>query len=211
MTEQDVRAIADQTFNVHPELRGEDQAEELLRRTIWRLNQAGIVSGRQRNPSGLLSRDKLCVRLTDGDHAYDLYGLQTPLSFSFGEVFPPNLVADEGIPDGAAAPINVSPAATHKYVGGGNDTGECDVCHKPRFDPAHAIPESKTNHAYDGGEQDTGLCDICQKAKDDPIHAPAPIPAVTATNDTNDLLRAVLESNKRLEQKIDMLLAEIKN
>jgi hypothetical protein len=49
----------------------------------------------------------------------------------------------------------------HRYDGGGNDTGTCDICGKPRADPIHAIPESKVRHAYDGGEQDTGVCDIC--------------------------------------------------
>src|SRR5207247_475086 len=102
--------------------------------------------------------------------------------------FPPNLVADEGIPDGAAggAAVGAAVAApTHKYDGGGNDTGECDVCHKSRFDPVHQIPMSKVTHAYDGGEQDTGLCDVCQKPQDDPIHRVVPDPP----NNTNDLLR----------------------
>lgn len=65
---------------------------------------------------------------------------------------------------------------THKYDGGGHDTGECDICHKSRFDPIHAIPESKIKHTYDGGEEDTGLCDICQKDADDPIHGPGDPP-----------------------------------
>lgn len=68
-------------------------------------------------------------------------------------------------------PVDPPPSgATHRYDGGGHDTGECDICHKSRFDPIHAIPESKVKHTYDGGEQDTGLCDVCQKDADDPIH-----------------------------------------
>jgi hypothetical protein len=62
------------------------------------------------------------------------------------------------------------PGTTHKYIGGGNDTGTCDVCGMSRFDPVHAIPESTVAHAYDGGEQDTGLCDVCQKPKMDALH-----------------------------------------
>jgi hypothetical protein len=72
-------------------------------------------------------------------------------------------------PVGGAQP---APAATHLYIGGGNDTGTCDNCGRSRFDAIHAIPESKIPHTYDGGEQDTGLCDICQKARADALHAP---------------------------------------
>lgn len=61
---------------------------------------------------------------------------------------------------------------THKYMGGGNDTGTCDECGRNRNDAIHAIPASKKPHAYDGGEQDTGQCDICQKPKGDAIHQP---------------------------------------
>lgn len=50
---------------------------------------------------------------------------------------------------------------THTYIGGGNDTGTCDQCGKPRADPVHDTPESMLPHAYDGGEQDTGVCDVC--------------------------------------------------
>lgn len=72
-------------------------------------------------------------------------------------------------------PIDPPVGTTHKYDGGGNDTNECDVCHKSRFDPIHAIPQSKIKHTYDGGEQDTGLCDICQKPKDDALHSTGPV------------------------------------
>lgn len=74
------------------------------------------------------------------------------------------------VPDGGT----VEPSNTHRYDGGGNDTNECDICKRSRFDPIHAIPESKVAHDYDGGEQDTGLCDICQKDRNDAIHQTKP-------------------------------------
>lgn len=99
MTEDDVRVVAKLTFDQHPELHTVESAVVLLRHTIWRLNKIG-VAGRQRNPSGAISEDKLTVVLSDGKvHAYDLYGLQTPLSFSFSEVFPADMVEDAGLPD----------------------------------------------------------------------------------------------------------------
>ena len=57
------------------------------------------------------------------------------------------------------------PANTHKYIGGGNDTGTCDACGRSRMDPVHLV--NRNPHAYDGGEHDTGQCDICQKGKED--------------------------------------------
>lgn len=62
------------------------------------------------------------------------------------------------------------PGTVHRYNGGGNDTNECDVCGKSRFDPVHFVPEGKQLHDYDGGEHDSGLCDICQKDRNDAIH-----------------------------------------
>jgi hypothetical protein len=71
------------------------------------------------------------------------------------------------------------PGGVHKYIGGGNDTGICDVCTLSRFDAVHRIPGFDKPHVYDGGEQDTGLCDICQKPMDDRIHQSAvPVPPV---------------------------------
>ena len=72
-----------------------------------------------------------------------------------------------------AAPFNFDGPdvpETHRYVGGGSDTGICDQCGRPRTDPVHAVLQSTVAHEYDGGEHDTGVCDICQKPKDDPIH-----------------------------------------
>lgn len=113
MADTDVKRIAQQTFDAHPELHTEAGAEELLRRTIWRLNQAGIRAGRQKNPSGAISKDKLAVILDGQQHVYDLYGLQTPLTFSFGEVPLPNYQPDEGIPDGTVpSPPAETPPST---------------------------------------------------------------------------------------------------
>lgn len=67
--------------------------------------------------------------------------------------------------------VEPEPGPTHRYEGGGNDTGVCDKCGRSRFDAIHLIPQSQIKHDYDGGEQDTGLCDICQKGAADPIHA----------------------------------------
>jgi hypothetical protein len=87
---------------------------------------------------------------------------------------------------------------THKYNGGGNDTGICDTCGKNRFDPIHAIPESKVTHVYDGGEQDTGLCDVCQRPKSDSIHVGVVIPPVDES-----------EAIKTLRKDLDQLRVEL--
>lgn len=52
-------------------------ADELLQRIIWHLGLAGFVNvARQRNPSGLISSDKLCVTLQDWQwHAFDVMSL----------------------------------------------------------------------------------------------------------------------------------------
>ncbi len=48
-------------------------SEQLLLRTIWHLQLAGFQSGRQRNPSSLISKDKLTVNLNGIWEAYDLF------------------------------------------------------------------------------------------------------------------------------------------
>lgn len=78
-------------------------AEELLRRTIWHLQLAGYPSGRQRNPSGAISNDKLTVAIDGAWRAYDIFmdygvpGQETRVIFL--EVFPANSVSDSGIAD----------------------------------------------------------------------------------------------------------------
>lgn len=85
---------------------------------------------------------------------------------------------------------------THRYEGGGNDTGICDVCGLDRHDAIHAIPASKVAHVYDGGESDTGLCDICQKPKGDGIHqgvTPPPPQPPPPTGDLGELVKLVTD------------------
>lgn len=78
-------------------------AAELLRRTIWHLHLAGYQSGRQRNPSGALSNDKLTIAIDGAWRAYDIfmdYGSPgVEMRVIFLEVFPANAVTDSGIPD----------------------------------------------------------------------------------------------------------------
>ncbi|MEP7307118.1 MAG: hypothetical protein ABJA98_16520 [Acidobacteriota bacterium] len=50
-------------------------ASELLDRTIWHLQLAGYQSGRQRNPSGLVSDDKLTIFINGSWHIYDVFSL----------------------------------------------------------------------------------------------------------------------------------------
>jgi hypothetical protein len=78
-------------------------AEELLRRMIWHLQLAGFQAGRQRNPSGIISKDKLTVQADGVWRAYDVVravgtpGMPTEVIFL--AVFPASPVADNGIPD----------------------------------------------------------------------------------------------------------------
>jgi hypothetical protein len=78
-------------------------AEELLRRMIWHLHLAGYDAGRQRNPSGAISNDKLTIFINGTWHAYDCFrNLGTPgipIDVIFLEVFPAGHVDDGGIPD----------------------------------------------------------------------------------------------------------------
>lgn len=84
---------------------GEAQAAatELLRRMIWHLQLAGYQSGRQKNPSGAVSGDKLTVFADGAWHAFDVfydYGVANQATkVIFFEVTPPNPLGDGGIPD----------------------------------------------------------------------------------------------------------------
>ena len=81
----------------------EAMAEELLLRMIWHLQLAGFVSGRQRNPSSAISKDKLTVEVDGVLRAYDVFiGLSeftVAMGTHMGEVAPPDYVEDPGIPD----------------------------------------------------------------------------------------------------------------
>jgi len=78
-------------------------SEELLLRIIWHLQLAGYQAGRQKNPSGAVSNDKLTIFHDGGWHAYDVFfdygraGVETRVIFL--EVFPANPQENSGIPD----------------------------------------------------------------------------------------------------------------
>ena len=75
---------------------------ELLRRMIWHLHLEGFTCGRQKNPSGAISKDKLCVVVDGVTRAYDVFpgvGPSVPLTTQMVETAPPNLQDDAGIPD----------------------------------------------------------------------------------------------------------------
>jgi hypothetical protein len=78
-------------------------AEELLLRTIWHLQLAGFESGRQRNPSGALSNDKLTILIGGSWRAFDIfydYGVANQQTrIIFYEVFPANPIGYPGIAD----------------------------------------------------------------------------------------------------------------
>ena len=75
---------------------------ELLGRMIWHLQQAGFTAGKQKNPSGTISTDKLTVQIAGELRAYDTMSLTSftvPLTTHMIQVFPANYVADGGIHD----------------------------------------------------------------------------------------------------------------
>ena len=75
--------------------------ETLLRRMVWHLILDGYTAGRQRNPSGIVSLDKLCVVEAGVLRAFDVFtGVYTaPMTVQAIQVSPANLVADAGIAD----------------------------------------------------------------------------------------------------------------
>ena len=111
LTAERAEVVVHATANEFPSLtapRGSEgegvaAAEELLRRMIWHLHLAGYDAGRQRNPSGAISNDKLTIFINGGWHAYDCFrNLGTPgvpIDVIFLEVFPAGHVDDGGIPD----------------------------------------------------------------------------------------------------------------
>jgi hypothetical protein len=92
----------------------------------------------------------------------------------------PHPKCDPAVPNGVLGkfimPLNPDtgqpPASeTHRYRGGGNDTGNCDDCGQRWDSDVHRIPEGFKPHAYDGGEDGAGRCEICLKEDpNDPIH-----------------------------------------
>jgi hypothetical protein len=85
------------------ESEGIARAEELLLRTIWHLRLAGFDAGRQRNPSGALSNDKLTILINGTWRAFDIFrDLGRPgvaMDVIFFEVFPAGPLSYPGIPD----------------------------------------------------------------------------------------------------------------
>jgi hypothetical protein len=85
----------------------EANAIELLGRMIWHLQNGSPVvqfeSGRQRNPSGAISNDKLTIRIKAIWHAYDVFlawdDFTVPLVTQMQEVFPADPIPDGGVPD----------------------------------------------------------------------------------------------------------------
>lgn len=77
--------------------------EEFLLRVIWHLQLQGFQSGRQRNPSGLISNDKLTIFINGAWHVYDIMSMGYAghaTTVTFNEVTPPNYVASPGRADG---------------------------------------------------------------------------------------------------------------
>lgn len=76
--------------------------QEYVLRTIWHLQQAGFVAGRQRNPSLLISNDKITIFIDGTYRAYDiasLGGAGSPNVAHILRVSPADYVADAGTPD----------------------------------------------------------------------------------------------------------------
>jgi hypothetical protein len=97
------REFPDLTAPRATEAEGVAAAEQLLRRMIWHLHLAGFDAGRQRNPSGAISNDKLTIFINGAWHAYDCFrdlgGPGRSADVIFWEVFPAGPVGDGGIPD----------------------------------------------------------------------------------------------------------------
>jgi hypothetical protein len=79
-------------------------AEQLLLRTIWHLQLAGFQSGRQRNPSGAISNDKLTIFIDGNWHLYDIYrlgyaGVATTVQFMEIDMSGANHIPSSGIAD----------------------------------------------------------------------------------------------------------------
>jgi hypothetical protein len=82
-------------------------AEQLLLRTIWHLKLAGFNAARQRNPSSLISNDKLNIFIDGTYRVYDIYRLgfagQATEITGLNDICPDTLcsqpVPENGIPD----------------------------------------------------------------------------------------------------------------
>jgi hypothetical protein len=83
-------------------------------------------------------------------------------------------------------PVEPIPGDTHRYMGGGNDTGTCDECGKPRMDAVHHVPEGRAPHTPWRGEDEKGDCDICLgPVEGNPLHGNV-IPGGPGDDDPDD-------------------------
>jgi hypothetical protein len=110
LTEAKAREVTNATASEFPcllavfstEAQALGAAETLLRRIIWHLEVYGFQADRQRNPSGLISKDKLTILIGGTWRAFDVFTLGyagVATRMVWGEVFPADHVADGGIPD----------------------------------------------------------------------------------------------------------------
>lgn len=76
---------------------------ELLSRMIWHLQQAGFTAGKQKNPSGAISGDKITFEDQGVMRTYDVMSdrpfATDPVDVHMNEVGGAQLVADAGTPD----------------------------------------------------------------------------------------------------------------
>jgi len=110
LTEDRARLATTGTFNEFPNLHavfGSEgaavgAADQLLRRTIWHLKLAGFEAARQKNPSGAISSDKMCVKIGGVWRVFDIYSLGVAgraTTVHWLEITGANPQAHAGIPD----------------------------------------------------------------------------------------------------------------
>jgi hypothetical protein len=110
LSEDRARQVVFATANEFPQLTrvfGSDgealsAASELLERTIWHLHLAGYQAGRQRNPSGAISEDKVTIFIDGSWHIYDIFSLGyagRATTVQFVELTGASYVPDSGISD----------------------------------------------------------------------------------------------------------------
>lgn len=81
---------------------GTQWSEEYTLRSIWHLKLAGFDSGRQRNPSGAISNDKLTILINGQWRAFDIASMGyagRPMQPIFLEIGSPSPIAYPGLPD----------------------------------------------------------------------------------------------------------------
>jgi hypothetical protein len=79
-----------------------DAAKELLERTIFHLQLAGFQAGKQRNPGGPISGDKVTITIDGSVRVFDIYSLGSAnraTTVQFLEITGANPVEFAGLPD----------------------------------------------------------------------------------------------------------------